>query len=117
MDLVFVTTLTFDLMTFNVCTASAVTWQTNVPILEKPKYPRRISPEAFFVRGLARTYTCGAYSSLLDPLAEFKLLVSSVLAPGRAVVASRLKISAITAPATIKKFKDRLRALGYTPLT
>jgi len=53
--------------------------QTIYQILEKPKNSRRNLPEAFFMGGLARTH-CGAYSSLLDPLDEFKLLVSSALA-------------------------------------
>jgi len=52
----YVMTLTFNLMTFNVCSEWAVTWPNHVPNIGKPQNPRQNSPEAFFMRILARTH-------------------------------------------------------------
>jgi len=51
-----VTTLTFDLMTFNICSASAVTWQNHVPNFRKTKKSTAEFTGIILHVGLARTY-------------------------------------------------------------
>jgi len=72
--------LTFDFMTFNVLVNRLSRDQTMYHILEKPKSSWWNSPEAFFMRGLARNHLW-RYNPFLDPMAEFKLFMPSALAP------------------------------------
>jgi len=66
-------TLTFDLMTLNVLVHLLSRDQTMYHILDKPKNPWRNSPEAFFMRGLARNYL-GIYSPFIDPWPDLNFL-------------------------------------------
>jgi len=107
-----VMTLTFNLMTFNICSASTVTWSKQLPNFwrKKTKNLRRNSPEAFFMWGFAWAHLL-AYSPLLDLMAKFKLSMPSAL------VFSPVKLWAITAAIAIPKFKDRSRDSGDASFT
>jgi len=105
-----VMTLTFDLMTFNVCSASAVTWPNHVPNFRKTEKSTALFTGIILHAGFSSDplRELIGYSPLPDPMAKFKLLMPS------AIVASPLKLWAITA---IPKFKDRPRDSGYAPMT
>jgi len=85
----------FHVMTFNVCSASAVTWPNRVPNFRKPKNPRRNSQEAFFMRFLAQTHLGEliAFSQTRWPNVNFSRLRRSLLAALTRVVFSALVAS------------------------
>jgi len=88
--------------------ASAVTWPIMYQRLEKPK----ISAAEFTGSIVHAGNHLGIYSRILDPLAEYKLLMSYALAPQRLDSCFRHSSSV-----TIPKFEDRSRDLRYAPLT
>jgi len=116
-------TLTFDLMTVNVCSVLAVTWPNHLPNLRKIE-----KSAAKFTRIILHAWLSS------DPLGEltapsqtqwqnlnFSCLRRSILGAlshvPSALVASPLKLWVITASTAIPKFKDRSRDSGYASLT
>jgi len=107
-----VMTLTFDLMTFNVCCASTITLPNHVPNFRKTK-----KSAAEFTRIILHTWLISdplgeltAPSQTQWPNLNFSCLRHSLLGAlnhvPSALVASPLKLWVITASTTIPKFKD-----------
>jgi len=115
-----VMTLTFDLVSFNVCSASAVTWPNHVPNFRKKK--RKIR-DGIHRNNSSGSDTLGELTALSQtqwPNLNFSCVRRSLLGAfsrvvPSALVASPLKLWIITASTiiAIPKFKDRSRDSGY----
>jgi len=111
-----VMTLIFDLTTFHVCSASAVTWPNHVPNFRKTEKSAAEFTGSILYAGLSSDILgkLTALSKTQCPNLNFSRLRRSLLGAltrlvPSALVATPLKLWAITASTANPKFKDRSR--------
>jgi len=118
----YVMTLTFDIMTFNVCTASAVTWPNHVPNFRKIEKSLAEFTVSILQAGLSTDQLAGRRALFKTPWPNlnFSCLRHSLLgASTRAISTCRQPHKtlfwAITVSVAISKFKNRSRDLALWP--